>query len=225
MSLTPPLALRYAKIAGILYLVIIVCGISSEVFIRSALIMPGDAAATAANILADTGLFRTGFALDTLMLFCDVAIALLFYILLQSVSKPLAMTAAAFRLIQAAILGGNLLLYYAALMVLEGNGFSAVDRDALSSLFLQMHGHGYDLGLLFFAVSNFILGYLIIRSDYFPNLLGYGLEAAALVYLAGSFIRFLAPGFTSMMEPLYLIPFVAELAFALWLLIKGIRTA
>lgn len=224
MSLTTPVALHYARIAGILYLIIIVCGISSELFVRTTLIVPEDSAMTATNILASTGRFRTGFALDSVMLFSDVAIALLFYYLLQAVSKPLAATAAAFRLIQASILAANLLLYYAALMVLEGSGFQTADRHDLAALFLQLHAHGYDLGLLFFACSNFILGYLVVRSGYFPNILGYGLASAALVYLAGSLVRFLAPGFTPLMEPLYLIPFVAELAFALWLLVKGVRT-
>jgi hypothetical protein len=224
MSLTIPVALRYARIAGLLYLIIIVCGISSELFVRTALVVPDDAAATAANILAAPGLFRAGFGLDSLMLFSDVAVALLLYFLLASVSRPLAATAAAFRLIQAAVLAANLLLYYGAIMVLEGSGFETASRHDLAALLLQMHTHGYDLGLLFFAFSNFILGYLVVRSGYFPTLLGYGLGAAALVYLVGSFIRFLIPGMTAMVEPLYFIPFVAELAFALWLVIKGVRT-
>ncbi len=217
----------YARVAGLLYLLIIVLGISGEIFIRSDLIVFGDAAMTAANIMASEGLFRFGFAADALMLVCDVAIAVLFYVLLRPVSKTLAMAAAAFRLIQAAILGFNLLNYYAALMLLEGSVYGAAFKpdalNALSLLFLEMHTHGYDLGLIFFGISCLILGFLVVRSGYFPAMLGYALGVAGVVYLVGSFTRFLAPAFMPFVEPLYMIPLLAELAFCLWLLLKGVR--
>jgi hypothetical protein len=68
-----------------------------------------------------------------------------------------------------------------------------------------------------------ILGRLVVRSGYFPRVLGYGLVAAAIVYLAGSFTRFLFPEYVSFITPVYIVPLVAELAFCLWLLVKGIR--
>lgn len=219
--------LVYARIAGLLYLVIIVCGIFSEVFIRSSLIEAGNASATAANILASEGLFRIGFISDSIMLLSDVAIAVLFYVLLKPVSKTLALMAAAFRLTQASVLGLNLLNYYAALLLLKGTGYTAAfeteQLNSLAALFLEMHSHGYDLGLLFFGLSSLILGHLVTRSDYFPSILGYGLMAAAVVYLVGSFTLFLFPGYESMIMPAYIVPLVAELSFCLWLLVKGVR--
>jgi fructose-specific phosphotransferase system IIC component len=86
-----------------------------------------------------------------------------------------------------------------------------------------MHSHGYDLGLLFFGFSNLILGCLVIKSDYFPGILGYGLIAAALVYLTGSLTVFLFPDYISLIKPIYIVPLVAELSFCLWLLVKGVR--
>jgi hypothetical protein len=224
-SETAPLI--YARVAGFLYLIIIVFGISSEVFIRSILVVKGDATTTAGNILASEGLFRFGFVLDSIMLLSDVAIAVLFYVLLKPVSKTLALIAAAFRLTQAAILGFNLLNYYAALLLLKGVGyataFNSDQLNALAMLFLDMHSHGYDLGLLFFGLSSIILGYLVVKSDYFPEVLGYGLIAAAVVYLTGSFTRFLFPDYVSFIEPIYIVPLIAELSFCLWLLLKGVR--
>jgi hypothetical protein len=218
----------YARIAGILYLIIIVCGIFSEVFIRASLIVKGDAVATATNILASEWLFRIGFAADALMILSDVAIAVLFFVLLEPVSKTLSLTAAVFRLAQAVVLGINLLNYYAPLLLLNGDGVAAAFGTermySLVMLFLDIHSHGYDLGLLFFGLSSLILGHLIVRSDYFPGVLGYGLMAAAVVYLTGSFTRFLFPGFVSLIAPIYIVPFIAELSFCLWLLVKGIRT-
>jgi hypothetical protein len=217
---------RYARVAGLLYLIIIVCGVFSEVFVRSSLVVTGEAATTAGNIVASESLFRLGFAADSLMLLSDVAIAVIFYVLLRPVSKTLALLAAAFRLTQAGILGFNLLNYYAALLLLSGEVYASIfdseQLHALAMLFLELHSHGYDLGLLFFALSSFILGYLVIRSGYFPLILGYGLMAAALVYLAGSITRFVFPEFLSLITPLYIIPLIAELAFCLWLLLRGV---
>lgn len=157
-----------ARMAGLLYLVIIVFGISSEAFIRSGLIVPGDAAATAANILTFQGLFRASFAAD----------------------------AGAFRPDQ---------------------------LDALALLFLDLHSHGYDLGLLFFGLSCLVLGRLVVRSVLFPGIFGYGLMAAGAVYLAGSCTRFLFPDLAPAIAPLYIVPLVAELSFALWLLFRGVK--
>jgi len=221
--------LIYARVAGVLYLIIIVCGIYSEAYVRASLIVSGDAAATSANILAAEGLFRSGFVADTIMLFSDVAIAIMFYVLLRPVSNSLALIVTVFRLTQAAILGFNLLNYHAALLLLTGPGYmTAFTPDQLNEqamLFLDMHSHGYDLALLFFSFSSFILGYLVIKSDFFPGILGYGLIAAAAVYLSGGFAHFLFPDDLPLIEPFYIVPLIAELSFCLWLLIKGVRTA
>lgn len=216
-----------ARLAGLLYLIIIAFGIFSEVFVRSGLVVAGDASATATNVLASESLYRIGFASDSIMLLSDVAIAVLFYVLLAPVNKTLALVAAAFRLAQAAILGLNLLNYYAPLLLLTNTGYSAAfetdQLHALVMLFLDMHSHGYDLGLLFFGVSNIILGYLVVKSDYFPGILGYGLMAGAVAYLVGSFVRFLSPEYLTLVEPVYVVPLVAELSFCLWLLLRGVR--
>lgn len=223
---TPPVV--YARVAGALYLIIIVCGVFSEIFVRSSLIEAGDANATANNILASESLFRIGFLADSIMLLSDVAIAVLLYALLKPVNQTLALVAAAFRLTQAAILGVNLLNFYAVLLLLTGavytTAFSAEQTHAFAMLLLEMHSHGYDLGLLFFGISNLVLGYLIIKSDYFPGLLGYGLIAAAVVYLIGSLVRFLLPDYLAIIQPIYIIPLIAELSFCLWLLFRGIKT-
>lgn len=216
-----------ARIAGAAYLIIIMAGIFAEVFVRSNLIEPGDASATAANVLASEGLFRTGFFADSIMLLSDVAVAVLFYLLLRPVSQVLALLAAAFRLTQAAVLGLNLLNYHTALLILTDSGYrTAFNTDQLNVLALQSleaHAYGYDLGLLFFALSTLVMGYLVALSGYFPRILGIGLAAAGLVYLIGSYVRFLAPDVASYIEPAYVVPLVAELSFCLYLLIRGVR--
>jgi hypothetical protein len=210
------------KLGGLLYLSIIVSGIFAEGYVRGGMVVDNDAALTVENILASTALYRIGFAADTLMLLCDVGIAIVFYRLFKAVNPTLALSAAIFRLIQACILGINLLNYYAALLLLETSWVSSgFDRQQLESLvlfLLKIHSHGYDLALIFFAVSSFMLGYLAISADFISKLPGYGLLAAGLVYLSGSLIRFLAPQLVAQFEYFYVIPLIAELTFCLWLL-------
>lgn len=218
--------LTCARAAGVLYLVIIVLGLFSEIFVRSPLISPGDAAATASNIIAAEGLFRVGFLTDSMMFLSDVALAVLLFMLLRPVHKTLALIALCFRLTQTAVIALNLLHYYAALLLLKGLGYTSVfegaQLDALSSLFLDLHSHGYDLGLILFGVHCLVLGYLIAKSLYLPKVLGYLVMAAGVTYLIGSYTRFLLPDFVGAVSPIYLVAIVSELSLCLWLLIKGI---
>lgn len=209
-----------ARFAGALYLVIIVAGIWSEGIARASLISPGDAGATAAAILRHETLFRLSVLADALMALCDVGLAVLLYLLLRPAGAALALGAMVFRLVQAAILGANLIGQHGALLLLQAGG-----EPALALLLLQMQSHGYDLGLLFFGVNSVLTGLLVIRAAYLPAALGWGLGAAGLVYLAGSVLRFLAPELNAAFTPAYAVPVLAETAFCLWLLVRGLRRA
>jgi hypothetical protein len=217
----------YARVTGVLYLIIIVFGLFSEVFVRSGLIVRGDAAATATNILASEWLFRVGFVSDLLIFLCDVAVAMLLYVLLRSVSKTGSLISAGFRLTGTAIYGVNLLNYFAALIVLSGADYlSSLDSSQLNSIalmFLNIHRHGYDLGLVFFGLHCLFLGYLIFNSEYFPKILGIFMYAAGVGYVVGSFTLFLWPEYSGAIAPIYIAPLVGELSLCLWLLIKGVR--
>ena len=217
----------YARVAGALYLIIIVFGLWSEVFVRGSLIVAGDATETAANILASEGLFRASFTADSVMALCDVALAVLLYRLLRPVNATLALTAAALRLIQTAVIAASLLHQYAALLLLNGAGHAAAFEPdqlyALVVLALDMHGHGYDLGLIFFGASCLVLGFLVARSGYLPRVLGWLVMAAGVVYLVGSYTLFLFPAHAETVTPLYVVPVVSEVSLCLWLLIRGVN--
>lgn len=218
-QLNPPVGT--ARIAGLLYLVIIAAGIWSEAFVRSSLVVPGDAATTAANVLANEGLFRLSFAADSIMTMSDVALAVLLYVLLKPVSQTLALMAMAFRLIQAAILGMNLLNQYAVLLILNGAGFDSSHLEALALLSLETQRHGYDLGLIFFGINSLLVGYLLIKADYLPVAIGALMAAAGVVHLMGSYLLFLAPAAAEVFAYAYVVPVIAELSFAAYLLIRG----
>jgi len=217
-----------ARIAGVLYLIVILSGLFSEMFARSGIIVPGDANATAANIIKDEFLFRLGFVSDLVMVMSDVGLALLFYLLLKPVNQGLSILAAFFRLAQASVLGINLLHYYLPLLLLgDGNhlsDFSSEQLNSLSLFFLNAHSYGYLISGVFFGISCVILGYLMYKSISFPKWLGVLVAAAGASYLIDSMTNFLLPDFASQSEILvFTIAIASELTLCLFLLIKGVR--
>ena len=222
---SPFRSVPHARLAGVLYLAIIALGLFSELAVRSTLIVRGDAAATAANIAGAERLFRIGFAADLIVFLCDVAVAALLYFMLRPSGKTLSLTAAAFRLTGTAIYGANLLNLLAPLLILGGSGsfamFAPERLQALALIFLDLHRHGYDLGLVFFGVHCLAIGALLLRSISFPRILGVLMALAGLGYLIGSFTLFLFPESAGAVAPVYAAPLVGELAFCLWLLIRG----
>ena len=87
-------------------------------------------------------------------------------------------------------------------------------------MFLDLHGHGYDLGLIFFGVNSLIMGLLVWRSGHFAKVFGAGLAIAGLVYLIGSGLRFFSPEWSQAFVPAYLLTILAETAFCIRLLFQ-----
>ena len=226
-----PSLLNVGRIAGLLYLTIIVSGIFAEFLVRQSLRVPGDAAATASNIMASESLFRFGIAADLVMIMSDVALALIFYVLLKKVNQSLSLLAAFFRLGQATILGLNLLNLFAVIQLLSGDSFLSMfevgQLHSLAFLFFNAHGTGYSIAMVFFGFSILVLGYLIFKSGYIPKILGAMLMLASVGYLVDSFAKFLMPNYASyesMFTMVVFVPaFISELALCLWLLIKGLK--
>jgi hypothetical protein len=217
----------YARVGGLLYLIIIVAGISGELLVRGSLVVSGNAAATANNITASRSLWRIGIAGDLLMHMCDVGLMLIFYVLLRPVNRNLAILAVLFNLVQTAVLVANKLNLLIPLFLLGDaeylKAFTAEQRQALAYVSLRTHDYGFGFGLIFFGVTCIVVGYLIVRSGYLPRVLGILMQIAGACYLINSFALVLSPPLASRLFPAILLPpFVAESSLALWLLLKGV---
>lgn len=218
---------RYARLAGLLYLVIIITGAMGELMIRGTMVVGGDAAATAGRIAASPQLWRLGIAGDLLMHVCDVVVMWAIYLLLRHVSRPLALLVLLFNLIQTAVLVANKLILLVPLFLLGdplyAAAFSPAQLQAWSHLAIDMHGHGFGVGLIFFGFVLLVEGHLVRKSGFLPPLIGALLQLAGACYLVNSVALLLAPDVASLLFPVILLPcFIAELAFALWLLIRGV---
>jgi hypothetical protein len=220
---------KTARIAGVLYLLITVLSIPVHFVIPSQLIVAGDAAATANNIMASAGLFRMGIATELVLLLSEIVLSVLLYVLLKPVSRTLSLVAAASRLTMTIIHGVNLLSHFIVLLLLNGAGYLAVFQpsqlQALMMVFLNAYDYGFEIGIVFLFLHALILGYLIFRSGYFPRILGVLFVIASFGYLIDSFSNVLIPNYKT--GPVYLaLPIaIAEIAFPLWLLIKGVNAS
>ena len=217
-----------ARMAGALYLIIIVAALFAEVFVRGRLVVSGDAAATAANILAHQTLYRLGGAADLVTFLCDAAVALLFYELLKPVSRRLSLFAAAFRLVFAALVLVNTLNHFVPLVLLGGapylNAFKPDQLQALALAALHLHGTGYTIGLVVFGVHCVLLGWLIARSTFLPRVLGWLMALAGFCYLANSFAGLVYPPLQGHLYPYILLPAgVVEFSLCGWLLAVGVN--
>lgn len=224
IELSPKL---YARIGGALYLMLIALGIFGQV-VKEKIIVSGDAAATAGNLVSMETLWRLGIAFELFGLVCVTALAMIYYILLRPVSRELNLLATFLRLIGIAVEAVAALNLATALFPL-GNGvylkaFTPEQLYAMATLAIKAHNYGYTLALLFFGFTFLFHGHLIFKSGFLPKILGLMIQVGGVCYLTNSFIFFVAPSLSGMLFPWILLPcFVAELSLALWLLCKGVN--
>lgn len=219
-----------ARIAGGLYLIIIAAGIFAYGFVRGTLVVPGDAAATAHNILAHVLLYRLGFAAGIILLPCNIPLALIFYDLFRPVNRSLSLLVAFFILVGTAIESVNLLNHVAPLIFLEGGRylrvFNAEQLEALADASLKLQAVGFNISVVSFGFYDLFVGYLIFRSTFLPRILGVLMAIAGWCYLTNSFANFLWPAWATHLFPYILLPcFVAELSLALWLSVIGVNVS
>jgi hypothetical protein len=220
--------LIYARIAGLLVLVLVVLGPFSQLYVPSTLIVPGDATATADNIRASGWVLRLGIVSDSLIFLIEIVVTVLLYVLLRPVSRTLSLVLAFARLAMAVIQGINLLPYFTALLLLSGAGYLRVfepdQLDALALLFLNAHQYVVYIWEIFLGLHLFVLAYLIFKSGYFPRILGVLMVLPSLGYLTHGYGSFLFPNYEEIFSGVVGVgAVIGELPFFLWLLIKGVN--
>ncbi len=213
-----------AIIAGFGLLITIIGVIFASIFVDN-LIVPGDAAETANNIMANEGLFRTGIVSWLFVLIGDVVRAWALYVFFKQVNKSLSLLAGWFMLIHAAIFGITLLNLVFVSVLLSGASYLSVfepnQLHSLMLLFLNGHTYGFQIGLFFFSFHLFFLGYLVFKSGYIPRILGVLLIVAFFGYLIDSAGQIL-PNYPEIISQVVTVPnTIAELALIVWLVFKG----
>jgi hypothetical protein len=225
---TPPETLRrYARVAGLAMLLSIVFGALGEAYLPGRIVVSGDAAATAANIIAHPTLFRLTFAAYLVEGICDALLAGLFYVLLKPVDRNLALIAAFFGLVAMVTYATSESAFYAASMVLrETSGmaaFTAEQRNALSLLAMRLANTIATLFLITYGIAMMIRGYLMARSGYIPKVLGILMMIGGAGFILRTVTYLLAPSLSSTW---LLIPMaIGGLPLMVYLLLKGVGTS
>jgi len=211
-----------ARVGGVLYLAVAVAGGFSE-YVRTSNTVAGDPAATAANVAGHSTLFQVAFAADLADLPLFLAVGIILYVVLRPVNAPVALAMLVLNAVSVPVQALNMLSHAGALLVAT-NGSFGVGGPAAALFLLDMHRIGYLIAQIFFGLFLLPLGYLVFRSGSFPKPLGLILMAGAAGYVAGVAASFAGSGLESSVATFFgLIGGLAELAFLLWLVIKGVR--
>ena len=184
--------------AGFFYLMFFITFISASL-IRSKLIVFGNAATTANNIMSSQGLFRIGFMSELLSALFFVLAAWALYVLLKPVNRNLALLFLLLNLAGVAVECINALNLFAALQLLSGanylNVFQTGQLQAMAMSFLNSYTNGFMIAQLFFGTWLLPLGYLVYKSRFLPRLLGILLILDFFGILSWFFQFFLLPGY------------------------------
>jgi uncharacterized protein DUF4386 len=212
-----------ARVIGLLYLIVIAAGIFAQMFISGQIVVDGDAAQTAANILAHRTMFELGFTVYMIEMTAQIAMTVLLYILLKPVDRSLALVALSFGIAGCIIKSLSRLFYIAPLLVLGDHHYLSVfpvqQLQALALFLLNVNDQAAAMALAFFGFSTFLNGYLIFRSNFLPRFLG------VLSMIGGlGWLTFLYPPLGYQVFPFVLLfGVIGGISLILWLLIKGVN--
>ena len=217
-----------ALIAGFAYLAVFIVTSFAQ-FALEKIIVQGDAAATAKNIMDSELLFRLGIAAWIIVLLSDAVVAWALYLFLKPVNDALALLAAWFRLLFVAIFAVSFFNLFAVMELLSGTAILAalepVQLHAQITPFLAAYEIAVHISFVPFGLHIFVVGYLIFKSGSMPRILGILLMTAAVGYQIDSFGNFISSAYGA--NEIYFIIFVAipavvsELWLTLWLLVKA----
>ena len=220
-------AKRDARIAGWLYFLFVAPGPFCLMYVPGKIIVRGDAAATAANVLAHEMLLRTSVLIWLLGMVLWILLALALYRLFKGVSKMLASSLVIFVSVSAGIAILNEVNNLAAILVLRGNELAGAltqpQREAVAMLFLRLHGQGHAVNEMFWGLWLLPFGLLIARSHFMPRLLGIWLLLDGFAWMGLSIVALLTPQYNDLAFKVAQPAVFAELAVMLWLITIGVR--
>lgn len=217
---------KAARIAGAIYLIEVLSGPFSLIYVPTVLIVTGNAAATAANILAHETMFRFAILNELFGGVISIFLMLALYRLFKDVDQFLAVVMV--------ILGGitvapifflNALNWIAALTLVHGEGylstFNTPQLQSLAMLFLHLHSQGNVVNEVFWGLWLFPFGLLVLKSGFMPRFLGIWVLIDGFAYLVLNVVAILAPQYQDTAFLIAQPALFGELAVVLFLVIKG----
>lgn len=229
MEMNSSLLKKTARLAGILYLIWIITGVFAMFYVPSQINMRGDAVTTAQNVLSNEFLFRTSIINDLVSSTIWVFLVLVLYRMFKQVNERQAKLLVAFVIVQIPVAFFMEAFNITSLMIFKGEilkTFELSQRQDLAMLFLKINDYGVLTLEMFWGLWLFPLAILVYRSRFLPPFLGIWLIITGFFYLVLSFTGIMLPQYKDMVSNsvLALPAEIGEVAFMLWLLIKGVKT-
>ncbi len=219
---------KQARIAGLLYLMLVPTGIFSLIYVPSTLVVSGNAAATMQNIEASQLLYRSGIYVGLLSSLIYLLVALALYRLLKHVSEKQAVLMVVFVVIAVAAYFANAFNQLAVLIILSKpdflSAFDTAQLEGVAYLFIRLQSYGIQIIQVFWGLWLIPMGVLVYRSGFIPKIIGISLWIAAFAYLASNFTFLLLPQYKTAVSPILDGLAMLELPIILWLVIVGART-
>ncbi len=222
-----PSQFKAARIAGLLYLVAMATGLFAEFYVHfpSALIISGDVAKTASNIMAKEQLYRIGIANNLITFTIDVVLIWTLYVLLKPVNRNLALLAVFFRLVETTIACIAIIISYVAMQfVSDADHLKAFDTNQIQALTIlhDTYALSFVVVAIFLGSGSTIFNYLLFKSRYIPKALAAWGIFASLLLLMSQFAIIIFPDVEKIIIPACYGPIaIDEIALGFWLLIKG----
>jgi len=215
---------NWARSAGLAYLAVAILAGFAEFSVRTGMVVPGDAAATMANIAANQTLYGLAGIADLLVLLLDTWLGLAFWMLLKPVNKPIAILALFLNLLRLPWMGANVTYHFGALLLVNGAlpSFPPEQVQDMVGLLLDLHAYGYTANGIFFGAWCFVIGCLFYRSGFVPQLLGVAMMLALVGYWTDLLVVFVMPALEPTVSPFAVLPAaLAEISVCLWLTFRG----
>jgi hypothetical protein len=218
---------KTARLAGVLYLFLVITGVYIIMYVPSKIMVEGDAVDTAKNILANESLFRTGIITDLISNTIFVFLALVLYRLFKQINEHQARLMVALVIVQIPAVYFMETFNITSLMLFKGEilkTFELGQRQDLAMLFLKINDYGTPTLEIFWGLWLIPFGLLVYKSGFIPRVLGVLLIIAGIAYMIDSLTSLLLPNYHAIVsQPTLLLVFIGEISIMLWLLIKGVK--
>ncbi len=218
---------KTARLAGILYLILVITGVFSMMYVSSQIIVQGDGITTAKNILAKEFLFRTGIINDLISNTIFVLLVLVLYRMFKQVNEHQAKLMVAFVIVQVPAVFIMEAFNITSLMIFKGEILQTFEHNQiqdLAMLFLKINDNGTLTMEMFWGLWLLPFGLLVYKSRFIPRIFGILLFIAGVAYIVDSFVSLLFPAYSIFVnQPALLLVAIGEISITLWFLIKGVK--
>jgi len=220
---------KTARIAGLLYLGVVITGIFSLMYVPKSLIVWDNATATFNNIVSNQTLFRIGIVSGLICYTFFLFLPLVLYKLLKPVNDNYAKLMVILAIISVPIYFINVQNQFTILSIVSSsnylNGYSTEQIKSMVMLYLDQYENGMRIVHIFSGLWLFPFGYLVFKSGFLPKFLGILLMLGCFGYLINFFGNTLVSNYSEIGIASYLqLPAsLSEIGICLWLLIVGVN--